>query len=241
MREGVAVVAYFCDGIRLLKDCHIDGQYGFMGMTRREQVVRLENADELRESAAQRRIPGRRGAARVDHRQSRWSWSARPVRPGGHPTKDDLKGTCDGATHYVRGALVGAFVVDRGSQAKVRAAAEILGVGAGANSSSAAQYRNQDGDPADCKNASPDSPKAPAPTDAPAVAAVDEPCPQGLVFSDGKCTAPAAAAAYQCTQGNADECTPIATRGTREAVPRLEPCSPRGKGSPATLPRPLRC
>jgi len=68
MREGVAVVAYFCDGIRLLKDCHIDGQYGFMGMTRREQVVRLENADELRESAAQRRIPGRRGAARVDHR-----------------------------------------------------------------------------------------------------------------------------------------------------------------------------
>src|SRR5262249_10720227 len=40
MHDGVAVVAYSCQGLRLLKDCHIEGSYGFLGMTRREQVVR---------------------------------------------------------------------------------------------------------------------------------------------------------------------------------------------------------
>src|SRR4051812_46450906 len=37
MHDGVAVVAYSCKGIKLLKDCHIDGKYGFLGMTKREQ------------------------------------------------------------------------------------------------------------------------------------------------------------------------------------------------------------
>ena len=258
MREGVAVVAYFCEGIKLLKDCHIDGQYGFMGMTRREQVVRLENADELRAnlplSGASLGAEVQRGStidiAVVLVGKTRTTWH--------HPTKDDLKGTCDGATHFVRGALVGAFVMDRGSQAKVRAAAEILGMGAGANSSSAAQYRNQDGDPADCKNASPDSPKAPAQcsapirlvlaaiekpapaeqsanpatpaADAPTVAAIDEPCPEGLVFTDGKRTAPTAASAYQCTQGNADECTAPCDKGHAGSCATLGAMLASGQG-----------
>ncbi|HSN98959.1 MAG TPA: hypothetical protein VLS89_11760, partial [Candidatus Nanopelagicales bacterium] len=48
MREGVAVVSYSCEGIKLLKDCRIEGSYGYLGMTKKEQVVRLQNADELR-------------------------------------------------------------------------------------------------------------------------------------------------------------------------------------------------
>lgn len=241
MKEGVAVVAYSCEGIKLLKDCHIDGQYGFMGMTRREQVVRLKNADEVRAnlplSGASLGGAVQRGStldiAMVMVGKTRTTWD--------HPTRDDLKGTCDGATHFVRGAIVGAFVMDRGTEAKVRAAAEILGMGAGADSSSAAQFRNQDGDPSDCKNASPDSAKAPAQcgapirlvltaieaapgadrpataeapaADAPAVAAVDEPCPEGLVFADGKCTSPASAPAYQCAAGKAEECTAQCDKG----------------------------
>src|SRR5438270_2240001 len=41
MHDGVAIVNYTCDGIKLLKGCRLDGSYGFLGMTRREQVVRL--------------------------------------------------------------------------------------------------------------------------------------------------------------------------------------------------------
>src|SRR5262245_29071746 len=48
MKDGVAIVAYDCNGIRLLPDCRLDGEYGFIGMTRKEQVVRLETMDEVK-------------------------------------------------------------------------------------------------------------------------------------------------------------------------------------------------
>src|SRR5215470_9265854 len=48
MRSGVAVVAYSCSGIKLLNECHLEGNYGYLGMTRREQVVRLNDSDEAR-------------------------------------------------------------------------------------------------------------------------------------------------------------------------------------------------
>ena len=42
MHDGVAIATYTCKGIKLLKDCRLEGNYGFLGMTKREQVVRLE-------------------------------------------------------------------------------------------------------------------------------------------------------------------------------------------------------
>src|SRR5260221_6085082 len=48
MHDGIAVVAYDCKSIKLLKQCKLEGAYGYLGMTKREQVVRLQNADELR-------------------------------------------------------------------------------------------------------------------------------------------------------------------------------------------------
>src|SRR5258708_1510746 len=48
MREGIAVVHYDCQGLHVLKDCALAGQYGFVGMNRKSQVVRLENEDEIR-------------------------------------------------------------------------------------------------------------------------------------------------------------------------------------------------
>jgi TPR repeat protein len=236
MKEGVAVVAYSCDGIRLLKDCHIDGQYGFLGMTRREQVVRLENADEVRANLplSGGSVGGEVGRGTTLDIAMVLVGKTRTTLD--QPTREDLKGSCDGATHYVRGALVGAFAMDRGSQAKVRAAAEILGMGASTSSSSSESNRNQDGDPADCKNATPDSPKPPSqcgapvrlvlqaiaaappevdkPVEAtPSIAVVESACPKGLVFADGKCTNPAGAAAYQCKAGDADDCKAQCDRG----------------------------
>ena len=238
MKEGVAVVEYSCKGIRLLKDCHIEGQYGFIGMTRREQLVRLENADEVRANlplsgatlGGEVNSGSTLDIAMVMVGKRRTTWE--------NPTRADLQGACDGATHFVRGALVGAFVMEQGSRANVRAAAEILGVGAGAASSSAEKTRNQDGDPSDCKKATPASATAPDQCGAPIrlvlsaiatgappaaesaeaeaktpVAAVEEPCPQGLVFTDGKCTASGGDKPFQCNPGNPEECTAQCDKG----------------------------
>jgi TPR repeat protein len=231
MKDGVAVVAYSCEAIKLLADCHIDGSYGFTGMTTREQVVRLENADEVRanlpltgvQMAAELQRGSTLDIAMVTIGKKRTTWS--------EPTTGDLKGKCAGATHYVRGATVGAFVMSMGTQAKAAAAAQLFGAGTSGSSQSAKDAKNKDGDPSECAKAGPDSTSPPPqcgapirlvlapiakapeadkaveapPAKSPVVSEV-APCPAGLVASGGKCTGPATAPAYQCKPGDAVEC-----------------------------------
>jgi hypothetical protein len=239
MKDGVAIVSYSCEGIKLLADCKLDGDYGFIGTTRREQVVRLQNADELRANLPLSGISIsselERGTAidiaMLTVGKKRTTWST--------PARAELKGNCDGATHFVRGAIVGAFAMSTGSQAKVRAAAEIFGAGAEAASSSAKQTQNRDGDVADCQKASPDSDKPPpqcgapirlvlapisdgaATTAAPAPGKEDEPvelsetnhCPDGMVFADGKCTEKAGASSYECAPSDPADCRAQCDKG----------------------------
>ena len=171
MREGVATVSYSCQGMKLLKDCKIEGSYGYMGMTRKEQVVRLESSDEIRANLplSGATIGGElsRGAtidiALVMVGKTKTTWTT--------PTKDDLKGevkgACDGATHFVRGATLGAFAMDTGTSAKVRSAVEMFGTSVGGGSTSDKQVKNRDGDIADCTKATPTSEAPPAQCGAP--------------------------------------------------------------------------
>jgi uncharacterized protein len=166
MHDGVAVVAYSCTGIKLLKQCHLEGSYGYLGMTKREQVVRLQNADELQANLplSGLKIAGEIGGemsrgttvdiALVTVGKRRTTWKA--------PTRADLKGDCDGATHVVRGASVGAFAVQTGTSAEVKTSVQIFGSGAGAGSSSAKDVNDKEGDPTACAASSPDSASAPA-------------------------------------------------------------------------------
>jgi TPR repeat protein len=161
MHDGVALVAYSCSGIKLLKQCKLDGSYGFLGMTKREQVVRLENADEVRANLplSGLKIAGDisaemdRGAtldiALITVGKRRTTWKA--------PTRDDLKGDCDGVTHFVRGAAVGAFALQTGTRAQVRSAAQVFGVGAAGSSTSGKQVHDTEGNPDDCGKATPDA------------------------------------------------------------------------------------
>ncbi len=239
MREGVAVVGYSCEGIKLLNDCRIDGKYGFIGMTKKEQVVRLKSADEVRANLplSGGAIGGelKRGAAleiamiMVGKKRTTWD----------EPTTADLKGSCDGATHYVRGATVGAFVLDMGTEAKVRAAAELFGAGTSGASESGKQARNQEGEPDDCAKSTPESEKPPAQCGAPirlvlapipavpadgkepavpkpapkAVAEADNACPAGLVFTEGKCTTAGSAPSFLCEPTKKDECSAQCDKG----------------------------
>ena len=67
-------------------------------------------------------------------------------------TKSDLSGNdCATATHYVRGATVGAFVMATGTKGQVRAAADIFGAGASGTSSSTKKKLNSGGDVKACK------------------------------------------------------------------------------------------
>jgi TPR repeat protein len=126
-----------------------------------------------------------------------------------------------------------------GTEAKVRAAAELFGAGTSGQSESAKSSRNKDGEPGDCSKSAPDSDKPPSQCGAPirlvlapikaapaegqpapepkpqpaAVAEAEVACPTGLVLAEGKCTSPASAPAFQCDPGNAAECTAQCDKG----------------------------
>ena len=259
MREGVAVVSYSCQGIKLINDCKIKGSdknaYGYIGMTRKEQVVRLQSSDEVRAN-----LPLSGGAiggelARGSTIDIALVMVGKTKTTLTKPTKDDLEGTCDGATHIVRGATLGAFVMDTGTSAKVRAAAEMFGVSAGAGSTSDKQVKNRDGDITDCAKATPsseappaqcgapirlvllgiskeppkegDAPKAP---EGPAIEIAEAACPKGLVLAEGKCTTPASAPSYQCAPGNVEECTAQCGKGHAGSCGTLGALYARGQG-----------
>ena len=48
MQTGVAVVAWDCDALKLLRDCKADGGYAFHGLSPQELMVKLEDADEVK-------------------------------------------------------------------------------------------------------------------------------------------------------------------------------------------------
>jgi uncharacterized protein len=42
MKQAIAVVAYDCQSVRVLPDCRVEGTYGYIGIAKKEQLLRLE-------------------------------------------------------------------------------------------------------------------------------------------------------------------------------------------------------
>jgi uncharacterized protein len=165
MKENVAVVAYSCKGFKLLKDCKVDGKYGFIGMSKKESVVKLNNADEVKANLP---LGGIGIAGTIGAEMARGSTlDVAMIMVGKVKTTwakvqaDELTGDCTGATHFVKGAMVGAFVMQTGTKGEVKSAAQMFGVGASTGSTSGKNVQNKDGDIADCAKSSPDDKKAP--------------------------------------------------------------------------------
>lgn len=252
MKEGVAVVSYGREGLRLLSNCHIDGNYGFIGINKKEQIIRLVSEEEIKANlplsgpAIAAKLGGELASGAsidiamimVGKRRTTWE----------NVTRADLQGQCDGATHFVRGATIGAFAMTSGQKDRMRTAAELFGVGLSSDSNSEASLSNRDGALQDCNKADPDAKDAPAqcralirlelspiteqatamaepPTPEGAKtsgASPDEPaCPSGFVYAEGKCTRTAGEAAHECDPTNVQECVTQCKRGSAQACDSL--------------------
>jgi hypothetical protein len=245
MKEGVAVVAYSKDGMRLLKNCQTSGKYGFIGMTLKEQVVSLEDESEIRANLPLSGV-GIVGEIGGDLKQGTVLNVAMAMvgkRKTTHAelSRDALTGSCEGATHFVRGALVGAFVMKTGARGEANSAAQIFGMGASGSTASAKNVMNKDGDLTACRKADPDGSeppaqctalirlelegiadaKAKAAPPAPKAAWAPNPCPPGMVMSAGKCAAPNAQRPHQCKPGDLPDCTAQCDRSQPESCLNL--------------------
>ena len=161
MTDGVAVVSYDCNSLRLLKGCHVEGTYAFGATVRKEQVIKLVDAEAVRANLP---FGGRVLAKDLSAELSRGSTLDLGMMLVGrhrttfkHVRNEKLRGggACAGATHLIRGAHVGAFAMDVGTRAEVAVTAMIE---ARSRSSMLATYR--DGDLAACRRSTPDDTKA---------------------------------------------------------------------------------
>lgn len=234
MRDGLAVVAYDCKTLRVLSGCKAPGTYGFMGVERKTDTLQLADADEIRAN-----LPTF-GATFVGEMSRGSSLDLAYVMVGKRRTaiasvpRDALEKdpACAGATHFVRGAYLGAFAMTSGEAGKVRAAAEIFGFGAGGQTQGSKTRASRDGDPKACEASTAASDTPPPACGSPIrleLVALGERkgdvevgrCPEGLTLVGGKCTAAPAAVAEaghlcdpdhpadcetQCLKGNLPSC-----------------------------------
>jgi uncharacterized protein len=250
MADALAVVAYDCHSLRLLRDCHIDGTYGTLGISRKEEVIELENGDEIRANlptfgsklAIEFKGEMERGSslnlAMVLVAKKRTTVASAEAR--------QLRGTCDGATHYVRGAFIGAFAMGTASRGKVRAVAQVFASEGSSESVSIRKVRNNDGNRDACLQVEPGASSPPVGCSAlvrvelapikigPQVAEAqpDEThlpaCPSGMVRSGGKCVAPSNRP-YDCT-GGLDECVAQCAKGSAKSCTAAGRMYAKGEG-----------
>jgi hypothetical protein len=234
MSQGLAVVKYDCTTLKLLDNCHVDGSYGFKGIVLKQQVVRLSDADEVKVNLP---LSGVALAASLEGAVGRGAsldlataLVGNRVSTRTSVSRAELTGVCDGATHFVRGANIGAFVLEQNSKAEVKTAVQIFSASGGGESKSSKAALQSDGSLDACRSGSTDGEKPPANcaallrlslvaiSDAPAapkpaapaggVAVKDEEegCPPGLSYIEGKCGKPTAAEKHVCNRGDVAEC-----------------------------------
>jgi uncharacterized protein len=154
-KQRIPVVAYGCNSLRLLTECEVEGTYSFVGVTEKEEVIRLADSDEVRANlpfsgaalAGKLSADLQRGST-VDIAFAiigkRVSAKARVERPS-------LRGECSGATHFVRSTTVGAFTMQVSTRGKIRAAADVFGFSASGDSASSRDAQSRDGDLTACR------------------------------------------------------------------------------------------
>jgi hypothetical protein len=157
----VAVRAKGCD-IEVLARCRVPGKYAWTPITRKEDRVSMRDSDELYANVPLGAASLEGKLARAGELQvkmtivGRWAADRDVIR------SDELEGDeCANATHVVTGMVGGAFEFWAGSEAQVAAAANVMGSGAGAKSSSRAELLDRDGDGSACTQSSSADPKPP--------------------------------------------------------------------------------
>lgn len=259
MSQGIAVMAYDCKKMELLPDCVAEGSYGFKGVVLKQQLIRLEDQDEIRANLP---FSGAALAAQLKAELDRGATLDLATALVGNLTgsrlslsQSELKGRCKGATHFVRGANVGAFVMQSGERAKLATAAGMFGASASAGSNSSRMARVEDGSVDACRESGADSANPPrncgalvrvhllpieaagaaqAPsTPSPALVKVESTCPVGLVLQEGKCAKPAAQAAHECRPDDVADCQAQCDKGQATSCARLARLVAKGKAGDA--------
>ena len=246
MRKHVVVVAYDCASIRVLRNCEVDAKYDYGGVDPKENVIQMKNQDELSVN-----LPLSTGKLGGEVKSGRSIDIAMIYRGQKTTAFDNISretllanqkdpSNCDGATHFIRQATLGAFAVVQGSAGKVSAAAEMFKVGASASSDASKSTLLHDGSIEACSGAAQDGELPIEHCRAPLVLelqpilgaapkkeeakkdeikppeAEENPCRDGYVYAKGICTK-STDEAHSCDPKNQGECQVQCTKGSADS------------------------
>lgn len=162
MKKGVVVISYDCSSLRVLTGCKgPDSGYEYAGVSRKEQVVQMNSMDELSVN-----LPLSSAKLSGEVKSGR-SIDLALVLVGRRTTtvskveRDELSGSCEGATHYLQNATLGAFSMATGSIGKAAVVADLFNRGGSASSNSERKAMNMDGSLEACRTSDPDSTNPP--------------------------------------------------------------------------------
>jgi uncharacterized protein len=266
--DGLVAVAYDCSSLAIVPDCTAEGSYGFAAFNPKEQVVKLASAFDVQANlpisggtvGAKLKGEFEQGRAldvalmMVGRQRTTRAWLTRGDLVEARP------GACTGATHFIRGATIGAFALDTAASREVRGAAQVFGVpgvgkiGAGGGASGSSALSGKDGSLEACGGASKADPAPPAdcsallrleltqidpagaPTPAPRDELTTDPCPGDTVLSGGRCTAPSADAPHLCKPDDVADCEAQCAAGDPGSCSRMGYFHQTGKNGVATDP-----
>ena len=156
MKRGVAVVKMTCEGPEIMKACMLLGDYAYNGVSKKTKLIEMKDS----------------GSAAVNFGGMIFSPSIQTAMSQGrtlnlayvlvgaesttviHAVPSQLKGRCEGATHFVFGAQLGAFALETSAHGESKLAVEMLGGQGGAQTDSSKSTRSTDGQAERCENAS---------------------------------------------------------------------------------------
>lgn len=150
-REGLVAVRYEGCAMEVLDGCRVDGRYGFVPTSPKQERVTIRSEDEL-----YARLPV--GAAGLEATLARAGLLVVDMTIVGRKqadrhvfARDELHGRCGDATHVLTGLTVGAFSLSAGAELEAGARAQLGAAGAAAAFDRAREVVSRDGDPGACE------------------------------------------------------------------------------------------
>lgn len=157
MSRGLAIVAQDCDGLRVLPDCSYSGEYVYTGTSPQKDITKIDNWHDV---SLRLPITGAKAApalrASIEGEKSLYIGTVivgeyrTSVREVDRITLKGASGACDGATHFVRSATIGAAKTSVGSYRQGEAEIALFSARAGGTRGASELAVREAGDLAAC-------------------------------------------------------------------------------------------
>jgi hypothetical protein len=157
LRRGLVVVRYEGCVVEVLRECAApEGAYDYLGITRKSDQITIRTADELYVNMPLTAVTLEAKLAKAGELNVSMALVGNYEAQRARFDISELQGRCEGATHVVAAAQVGAFEFYTGAAAEIGTEVDVEKVaGVGARSSASREILNHDGNEDACLSSTP--------------------------------------------------------------------------------------